>query len=192
MLKKINLKLCLILTIAVGTPAIAFDLEDYATTFRATRDAYLKSLNELKLASGPYAAAEEAYVSATLRYQASIGSADEIRVAVDRVKSKRECIKQYRALRDEYYTTIVGYKIAGRYSEDPNDNPDDSLLSDPSRTELATLDALEKAHNEFVLAGPPHASALEGYRSAVLVYTSMLKIPSPSADFQEENILKQK
>jgi ferric iron reductase protein FhuF len=33
------------------------DLEDYATTYRATRDAYLKAANELKLATGPYKAA---------------------------------------------------------------------------------------------------------------------------------------
>ena len=30
--------------------ALLFDLEDYATTYRATRDAYLKAANELKLA----------------------------------------------------------------------------------------------------------------------------------------------
>ena len=29
--------------------ALLFDLEDYATTYRATRDAYLKAANELKL-----------------------------------------------------------------------------------------------------------------------------------------------
>ena len=28
--------------------ALLFDLEDYATTYRATRDAYLKAANELK------------------------------------------------------------------------------------------------------------------------------------------------
>ena len=32
--------------------ALLFDLEDYATTYRATRDAYLKAANELKLATG--------------------------------------------------------------------------------------------------------------------------------------------
>ena len=37
--------------------ALLFDLEDYATTYRATRDAYLKAANELKLATGPYKAA---------------------------------------------------------------------------------------------------------------------------------------
>eukprot|EP00293_Proteomonas_sulcata_P016755 CAMPEP_0184296830 /NCGR_PEP_ID=MMETSP1049-20130417/7788_1 /TAXON_ID=77928 /ORGANISM="Proteomonas sulcata, Strain CCMP704" /LENGTH=39 /DNA_ID= /DNA_START= /DNA_END= /DNA_ORIENTATION= len=37
--------------------SLLFDLEDYATTYRATRDAYLKAANELKLATGPYKAA---------------------------------------------------------------------------------------------------------------------------------------
>jgi hypothetical protein len=37
----------------LGTKAFALDLEDYATTYRATRDAYLKAGNERKLAQGP-------------------------------------------------------------------------------------------------------------------------------------------
>ena len=45
-----------------------FDLEDYAGTYRATRDAYLKAANELKLATGPYKAARDAYVAATATY----------------------------------------------------------------------------------------------------------------------------
>ena len=48
--------------------ALLFDLEDYATTYRATRDAYLKAANELKLATGPYKAARDAYVAATATY----------------------------------------------------------------------------------------------------------------------------
>ena len=49
-----------------------FDLEDYATTYRATRDAYLKAANELKLATGPYKAARNAYVAATATYTKSL------------------------------------------------------------------------------------------------------------------------
>jgi hypothetical protein len=51
---------------------MAFDLEDYATTYRATRDAYLKAANELKLATGPYKAARDAYVAATATYTKSL------------------------------------------------------------------------------------------------------------------------
>merc|ERR1712167_448769 len=50
----------------MGAPArstemfqILFDLEDYAGTYRETRDAYLKAANELKLATGPYKAARD-------------------------------------------------------------------------------------------------------------------------------------
>ena len=48
------------------------DLEDYATTYRATRDAFLKAANELKLATGPYKAARDAYVAATATYIKSL------------------------------------------------------------------------------------------------------------------------
>ena len=41
-------------------------LEDYATTMRATRDAYLKAANELHLAVGPYMSARDAYTIATI------------------------------------------------------------------------------------------------------------------------------
>jgi len=36
--------------------ALLFDLEHYTTTYRVTRDVYLKTANELKLATGPYKA----------------------------------------------------------------------------------------------------------------------------------------
>jgi hypothetical protein len=42
--------------------ALLVDLEDYVTTYRVTRDAYLKVTNELKLATGPYKAVRDAYV----------------------------------------------------------------------------------------------------------------------------------
>jgi hypothetical protein len=52
--------------------ALLIDLEDYATTYRATRDACLKAANELKLATGPYKAARDAYVAATATYTKSL------------------------------------------------------------------------------------------------------------------------
>ena len=52
--------------------ALLFHLEDYATTYRVTRDAYLKAANELKLATGPYKAARDAYVAATATYTKSL------------------------------------------------------------------------------------------------------------------------
>ncbi len=39
---------------------------------RATRDAYLQAANELKLATGPYKAARDAYVAGTATYTKSL------------------------------------------------------------------------------------------------------------------------
>ena len=51
---------------------ILFDLEDYADTYRETRGACLKAVNELKLATGPYQAARDGYVAATATYTKSL------------------------------------------------------------------------------------------------------------------------
>jgi hypothetical protein len=69
--KSIKTGLALVLVITKMF-ALLFDLEDYATTYRATRDAYLKAANELKLATGPYKAARDAYVAATATYTKSL------------------------------------------------------------------------------------------------------------------------
>jgi hypothetical protein len=71
----------------------------------------------------------------------------------------------------------------------------ESLAYDPedyATTERATHEALVKATDEFVKAGGPHQAALEGYRGAVMEYSSTLGISSPSSDLKEVNILKQK
>jgi hypothetical protein len=65
-------------------------------------------------------------------------------------------------------------------------------IEDYATTERATIDALIKAQNEFILAAAPHKSALEAYRGAVLEYSSSIKISSQSGDLSEANILKQK
>lgn len=70
------MKSLMILTLMVAsTPAMAFDLEDYATTYRATRDAYLKALNEYGLASRVWATA------ITLTGQLTPHNADMVRVS---------------------------------------------------------------------------------------------------------------
>ena len=102
MWKKSRIKICFLLTLAMALPAMAFDLEDYATTYRATRDAYLKAANELKLATGPYTAAHDAYVAANIKYNASLGSPDDIRIAIASAKVRKNCLLEYKNLRDEY------------------------------------------------------------------------------------------
>jgi hypothetical protein len=64
--------------------------------------------------------------------------------------------------------------------------------SDYATTERATYDALVKANDELILAGPPHKSALEAYSGAVNEYLISLEIPSPSKSLKEKDILKQK
>ncbi len=100
MLKKNIFALCLMI-ITCGA-AQAFDLEDYATTYRATRDAYLKATNELKLATGPYKAAQDAYFAGTLKYQESLESPDKIRLAREKAENMKKCLSDYKTLKDEY------------------------------------------------------------------------------------------
>ena len=110
MLKILNIKILVVISLALSIPALANDpgefattvLEEYATTYRATRDAYLKSLNELKLATGPYKAAQDSYVAANIKYNASLGSPDEIRIATEKAKNKQKCLKEYKDLKDQY------------------------------------------------------------------------------------------
>ncbi len=50
-----------------------FDLEkDYASPYTKCRDTYLKAAAALKLATGPYKAARDAYVAATATYTKSL------------------------------------------------------------------------------------------------------------------------
>ena len=65
-------------------------------------------------------------------------------------------------------------------------------IEDYATTERATYDALVKANDEFVLAGPPHQAALMAYRAAVLEYSLSIKVTSPSGDLKILNVLEQK
>ena len=102
-------KTVLVLVLIFSVGVYAFDLEDYATTYRATRDAYLKSANELKLATGPYTAARDAYVKASAKYIESLGSPDAIRVTTESAKARKKCLEEYKALRNEYYSKYTTY-----------------------------------------------------------------------------------
>ena len=53
-----------------------FELEDYAGTYRAVRDEYLRAAAELNLASGPYKEVRDAYVAATATYTKSLYESD--------------------------------------------------------------------------------------------------------------------
>ena len=49
-----------------------FTLEDYATLYRSTRDAYTKAAVRVKLATGPYKAAKDAYFTASVVHAKSL------------------------------------------------------------------------------------------------------------------------
>jgi len=71
MLKKISFGL--IFSLCITSVSHAFDLEDYATTFRGTRDAYLKAANERSLAEGPFSSAFNAWYGVEMVEQLSRG-----------------------------------------------------------------------------------------------------------------------
>ena len=60
-------------------PAEKFGIEDYAGTFRETRNAYQQQANELEQATGPdpNKAARDAYVAATNEYTESLYKSGE-------------------------------------------------------------------------------------------------------------------
>ena len=66
----------------------AFDLEDYATTYRANRDAYLKAANELKLATGPYKAARDARIA---KEQAEAADSAALAEVLKKLSSVQSC-----------------------------------------------------------------------------------------------------
>lgn len=84
--------LYLFVALSISISAHAFDLEDYATTYRATRDAYLKAANELKLATGPYKSARDSYVQATGSYVDSLKTRHEAEASLHANKAFRKCM----------------------------------------------------------------------------------------------------
>ena len=83
--KLVNL-LSLLIIMCAGS-AHAFDLEDYATTYRATRDSYLKAGNEQRLAEGPWAASARAMIDLQIGEQLRNDNAEAVELLV-KMKSK--------------------------------------------------------------------------------------------------------
>jgi hypothetical protein len=90
-----KLKLLFFLSIfvatATGTKAFAFDLEDYATTYRATRDAYLKADNERKLAQGPWDSAAKTWIDLEITEQTSKGNNEAVQLLLKMRKKISSC-----------------------------------------------------------------------------------------------------
>lgn len=78
MLARTNLVKFLCLMMITCGAAQAFDLEDYATTYRATRDAYKRAGNDQQLATGPFKAASRVWIDAAMNEQVVAKNADAI------------------------------------------------------------------------------------------------------------------
>ena len=158
--------------------ASAFDLEDYATTYRATRDAYLKAANELKLATGPYKAARDAYVAATATYTKSLYERRRLGEA-DGVDAKHLKILQsayWNAASSESagQTAESIVKFMGSFNNQPSKGRKLFDLEDYASTYRATRDAYLKAANELKLATGPYKAARDAYVAATATYTKSL------------------
>ena len=181
MLKKNVFGLCLM--IITCSAAHAFDLEDYATTYRATRDAYQKAANEMQLATGPYKAARDAYRGATKEYTNSLGngkdSLDESMLST----KKRLCI----------------------FSADLNDRSGDKVKFEPSSLPGHILPEVNKdqiisneqsARNEYYYAlreveaaGKAKAGAVQVYKKATQEYVNTLSTPMDLVLIQRTEII---
>lgn len=170
--------------------AFAFDLEDYATTYRATRDAYDKAANEVKLASGPYKAARDAYKTATHNYIKELGNGkDELEKSVLTTR-KRVCI----------FSSNVDDRSADKVKfndVDVNSSPYDDLL--PDKDENAIILAEQAARKEYFDAlrelegaGKSKASAVQAYKKATNEYVQSLSVPMDMTLIKRTEILNKK
>jgi ABC-type transporter lipoprotein component MlaA len=157
--------------------AMAFDLEDYATTYRATRDAYLKAANELKLATGPYKAARDAYVAATATYTKSLY--ERRRLGEKEMSGDASHLK---ILQSAYWNAGSSESADGTVENivkfmdtfKPSNGRKLFDLEDYATTYRATRDAYLKAANELKLATGPYKAARDAYVAATATYTKSL------------------
>ena len=163
--------LCLnfIFTLVSILPAQAFDLEDYATTYRATRDAYLKAANELKLATGPYKASRDAYVTAVQTYVSTLKDGTGAVVKAKQTKVNIDC--------------GIIYK----------DSESDNISGDPLiSTEIATREAYLKAAKEVMATAYALKSSEDAYKIGSQTYLQSTEIHPKYMLLQQRNVLKQK
>lgn len=142
--------------IAISSSAFAFDLEDYATTYRATRDAYLKAANEMKLATGPYKSARNAYKNAAQQYIKELGSGNP---AMDQsVLAKRR-------------TTCVGQL----FTEKPEDlvGGEAPAVVNEINSRAEYLNALKSVES----SGKEYSASLKAYVKATNEYVHSLSLP---------------
>ena len=187
------------------TTALAFDLEDYATTYRATRDAYLKAANELKLATGPYKAAQKSYNEAVQTYVSTLNDGSPAVVKAKKAKASMacgivysgaaECISGQEQFKfntdgDENYVIDEPQKPGDVGKCVPND-PDPEKKTDYIETERQTREAYLKAANEVIAVAYELKAAEDAYKKASQTYLKSTEIHDRYI-LQKNKVLQQK
>lgn len=168
MLKKNILLLCSIYSLG----AFAFDLEDYATTYRATKDAYLKAANELQMASAPFNSARDSYRVAASQFIKELGNGKD---ALDKsmlTTKKRSCVER------------VVFETAS-YSPDGVQQP---LIDEEITARTAYFDALKALEQ----AGKAKAASVKAYSRATNEYLHSLSTPMDLTLIKRTEILNKK
>ena len=158
--------------------AQAFDLEDYATTYRATRDAYLKALNELKLATSPYKSAQKSYYIAQKTYSSGLneGSPAVVKAKVTVTNNKCGII----------YNDSDAYDPC-QPQPDNNNFPSISTID----YERCTRKAYLKASGELISAAYKLKSTEDAYKQASYTYIKSTEIHDRYI-FLKSKLLEQK
>ena len=180
MLKKNVFGLCLI--IITCSAAQAFDLEDYATTYRATRDAYLKAAIEVQLATGPHKAARDAYRSATKEYTNSLGNGKDALDESMLSTKKRLCIFSA-DLHDRSSDKVIF-----------EDSPLPDVLPEVAKQQIRNNE--REARNQYYYAlieleaaGKAKAGAVQVYKKATQEYVNTLSTPMDLVLIQRTEII---
>jgi hypothetical protein len=186
------------------TTALAFDLEDYALTYRATRDAYLKAANELKLATGPYKSAQKSYNEAVQTYVSTLNDGSPAVVKAKKAKASMACGIVYSGAAD-CITGQEQFKFDtegdGNYVNDSRLTPADiggCVPNDPSYVrpdyvvvEKATREAYLKAANEVIAVAYELKAAEDAYKKASQTYLKSTEIHDRYI-LQKNKVLQQK
>ena len=203
-MKKKIFYICFAIGIINCTTALAFDLEDYATTYRATREAYLKAANELKLATGPYKSAQKSYNEAVQTYVSTLNDGSPAVVKAKKAKASMACGIVYSGAAD-CITGQEQFKFDtagdGNYVNDSRLTPADigrCVPNDPSYvrpdyvvTETATREAYLKAANEVIAVAYELKAAEDAYKKASQTYLKSTEIHDRYI-LQKNKVLQQK
>ena len=155
--------------------AMAFELEDYATEYEKRRTVYLTAANELKLATGPYKAARDAYVAATATYTKSLYERRRLGEAPN--------LEQLKVFQDAYWKagssssaldTAEAIDKLMSSVRTPGRKLDNGMLEKFAETYRATRDAYLKAANALKMATGPYKASRDAYVAASATYTKSL------------------